>query len=950
MKFLKLISAVVLLYGVLNPSEIKAQCASNIGFENGNLSSWNTSTDSLYIQPANRVWTNPGINSSIVSYGITDAWLGTVNSPSSQAGSYMVKVGNRGLRAVSDTVYRTFVIDSLSDKLTIYSMGVSEIAHVFWNVPVNESPGFGYEIYMNGKKVDCIKGAFFTGNTDLPHVWDLGTYKDTAGIRKSTSWGMEVFNLSCFVGDTIEIRLFTRDCILLGHYAYAYFDVVCGDTSKPPISKITVKDVIQDKELVLYCTTNATIKLEPLVETCPVYMGNIKWTPANYIMGPRNLDSAIVNVADSAWIYAEAEFSNYCMSVTILDSIFVRYSPIDPHDNLPKIEKNFCDCDADTINFNGIKVTTIWDPSSATYNLNSSNRLVTSPCDRYTMNTTWKNLSANATSTGSAIGQSSWTSGNNGGGNTVDSILPGGRIKYTVSLITGKRMFLGINHNQSSYNNDLRHSVYINGNTITAYFGTGATTSSGTFSGSITVEFEVLSNDRVRIYINGSVFHNYTTTQKVLGPVFGDISAQSNFNPMVTSTTITGATKNKKQISMLNNLLSHQYYLSYTDRCGTSTLDTITYTPGFTAAAVTDIIQCGLTPVTLGVQSGSLIDSITYSDINASGSFSPNNNGAPSRGKNLLYNPHFSDYNFKPMKVIFTSFSGRCKTKDTVNMTVNEIPGAQAGADITVANDSFILGDSPSGICNTCGSLQYIWSQGNALNDSTVANPVAYKYQIGAPYFVLKVNDSITGCLNIDTIQIFTTLAAEASFLSNNCTDDNTVEVRWKIAPDKDIEAFGVEYSTDDGFTWQKLGRVDAFDPSYGNNPMEYSLQVRKIENQYAIYRWFAISPTGQSSRHSDLNTLECGNGNAFTLFPNPFTSNIEVQYHSESTVFRNLTVELINQYGQIVHSEQVSKASNGLYGSIMLEHLDNLSSGIYQIQIRSGESVVFGNKIFKTQ
>src|SRR5690606_33435594 len=106
------------------PREGMSQCAPNMGFENGNLNNWNTATDSIYIQPANRVYTTPGTNMGVVNYGGTDMYLGTITAPNPSAGNMCIKVGNRGVRAVADTVYRSFVIDNLSDKLTIYSIGV----------------------------------------------------------------------------------------------------------------------------------------------------------------------------------------------------------------------------------------------------------------------------------------------------------------------------------------------------------------------------------------------------------------------------------------------------------------------------------------------------------------------------------------------------------------------------------------------------------------------------------------------------------------------------------------------------------------------------------------------------------------------------------------------------------------------------------------------------------
>src|SRR4051812_6814549 len=105
----------VALLPLIHPLAGSAQCPSNLGFDNGNFTGWTTSTDSLFIQPANRVYSKPGINQHIVSYGSTDQWLGTIKKPNSAVGSYLVRIGNKGVKAVADTVYRKYVIDSISD-------------------------------------------------------------------------------------------------------------------------------------------------------------------------------------------------------------------------------------------------------------------------------------------------------------------------------------------------------------------------------------------------------------------------------------------------------------------------------------------------------------------------------------------------------------------------------------------------------------------------------------------------------------------------------------------------------------------------------------------------------------------------------------------------------------------------------------------------------------------
>ncbi len=937
---------ILALSSLFYAGNLQAQCASNMGFENGNFGSWTTATDSLFIQPANRVYTSPGINMRVVNYGVTDAWLGTINRPHTTAGNRLVRIGNRGVRAVADTVYRTYIVDSLSDKLTIYSMGVSELAHDFWGVPINESPGFGYEIYVNGQKIDCLKGSFFTGNVDQPPVWQLGTFKDTSTVRKSTGWGQETLNFACFVGDTIEIRLFTRDCILLGHYAYAYFDVVCGDTSKPVLSQIQINDIIADDELDLYCVPGATLFLEPQTDVCPLFMGNIQWTPANHIVGPQTLDSAIISVTDSAWIFVEAEFSNYCMTVSIIDSIFVRKLNSDPHDNLPKINRNFCDCKPDTLDFNGIDVNTIWDNVPTTYSL-SNGKLIFNPCDKFYTTAFWKNPSVQTTINGSTIGATTWSSGNNRGAIGVDSILPGGRVRYTITPTAGKVFYAGINDVNSNFNNDMDHSVFVNGTNIRAYYGTSSQANLGTFTGTITVEFVVLTNRRVRLYINGTLVHSYSSGQLANTPVFPDYSGQSNHNPHIDAAAVMGPTRNIKNFSRLQNPTPLNLFMDFVDRCGVTVQDTITFTPGFTAAISSDVVQCGLTPLFLNMNSSSLIDNLSWSSVDARGTFSQGG-GAPNQNKHLDYIPHPNDYNFKPIAVIITAHSGRCTATDTGYMTINEIPSSDAGPDITTTLDSFAIGGSPAGACMTCGSFNTRWTQGNALDDSTAQNPMAYSNLIGAPYFVIRNIDPVSGCFSRDTVYVYTSLSNESSFMQTNCISTSKVEMNWIMVPDAEISQFGIDYSLDEGRTWYTITTIQA-SQTFDLIPQNYRVYVEKQSNQNTIYRWYAISPKGEKTRMLMLEDLECQEGNVYTFFPNPFTKEIEVQIAANNGVKNHYLVQLVNQYGQVVHEKLITFTEASLTTKFLLDGLEEMNTGIYYLNIKNNGELLYKTLVVKS-
>ncbi len=950
---MKKLIAILLVTGLLpliHPNETFGQCASNMGFESGNFTSWTTSTDSLFIQPLNRVYSKPGINQKVVAYGGTDMYLGTINKPHTSAGNYVARVGNRSLRAVADTVYRTYIVDSLSDKLTIYSIGVVELAHNYWGVPTVEAPGFGYEIYVNGYKLTCLKGSFFCGNVDQPPVWQIGQFKDSGGVRKSTAWAAETLNFACYVGDTIEVRLFTRDCILLGHYAYAYFDVVCGDTTKPTISQIMLNDIIEDDELTLYCETNTTLYLEPNTEICPILRQNVQWSPGSYINGSTNLDSVRLIGLDSVWIYAEAQFTNYCQTVDVRDSILVMVSNVDPHDNIPKMPRNFCDCLQDTLDFGTTTVTSVMDQNGNTLTLNNG-QLILTPCDNFYEETFWKLPSAKIVTNGSRIGTVGWVAGNIEGAVGYDSILLTGRVRYVIDYSPSKAFFAGITTNNVNNNNDINHAIYYNGGNIRAYFNGSNLSNLGTYTGTVTVDFVTLSNRRVQIWINGVLSYSYGTGgQRANFPVFPDFSARSNDTNQIARTFVFGPTKNIKDFTRLYVPTPFKYYISYLDRCGVLTRDTISVIPGFETNMFSfDATVCGLEQVHLNVNSpNSIIDDILTTS-NGDGSFSSNISTLVGDTSIVTYTPNVADFATRPVTVYITTISGRCIDEDTANFTFNEIPVADAGPDITTTNDSFLVGGTPPGLCVNCGSITYDWDNGSSMNDSTRGNPMVYKNLLNTTQLILMVRDPITGCFSLDTTNVYTSLDNNDIFMNSKCLPGNLLEFNWTMIPSLDNYKFGIEYSTDFGETWNIGGEILAGKTLENGQAVQYAITTRKIQQGNVMYRWYAANTAGEKISLVMVEA-DCQSGTKYNVYPNPFTNNIEINIEAGNLLKTNYTIRIYNQYGQLMVEKVVDSKNTSSSEQFYIGGLEKFNKGIYYVNIWNNHNKLYSTMIVKTE
>ncbi|GAB5539462.1 MAG: hypothetical protein Salg2KO_15650 [Salibacteraceae bacterium] len=112
---------------------------------------------------------------------------------------------------------------------------------------------------------------------------------------------------------------------------------------------------------------------------------------------------------------------------------------------------------------------------------------------------------------------------------------------------------------------------------------------------------------------------------------------------------------------------------------------------------------------------------------------------------------------------------------DTASLTVflNALPTVNAGIDTTAcALDSFQLGGSPTSATAT----SFLWSNTGFLNDSTIANPVAYFTASGSYEFVVEVQDANL-CFNEDTIEvtIFPLTSVSAGLDSARCINDSVI-------------------------------------------------------------------------------------------------------------------------------------------------------------------------------
>lgn len=133
-----------------------------------------------------------------------------------------------------------------------------------------------------------------------------------------------------------------------------------------------------------------------------------------------------------------------------------------------------------------------------------------------------------------------------------------------------------------------------------------------------------------------------------------------------------------------------------------------------------------------------------------------------------LDNPNIQSPTASPVNTTtytVTASIGSCSSTDDIIITVGTNLVANAG------NDTVICGGSPVQL-QASGGLNFNWSPGNTLSDSTISNPIAFP--AGNITYYLTVSDGI--CSGIDSVHItaFPAAIANAGFDDSICSGSST--------------------------------------------------------------------------------------------------------------------------------------------------------------------------------
>lgn len=176
----------------------------------------------------------------------------------------------------------------------------------------------------------------------------------------------------------------------------------------------------------------------------------------------------------------------------------------------------------------------------------------------------------------------------------------------------------------------------------------------------------------------------------------------------------------------------------------------ITINPIPVANAGTDLTICSGASASIGSPS---VSGVTYSWSPATGLSSATISNPTISLTNTTGSPQTFSY------VVTSSLSG-CSNSDTIEVTVNPSPAANAGQ-----NQLLCSGNSVQiGTTSTPG-YTYSWTPGLGLNSTTISNPtVTLTNTGGSPItFIYILNVTLNGCTSRDTVQVTSSPAAAAN-------------------------------------------------------------------------------------------------------------------------------------------------------------------------------------------
>ena len=179
---------------------------------------------------------------------------------------------------------------------------------------------------------------------------------------------------------------------------------------------------------------------------------------------------------------------------------------------------------------------------------------------------------------------------------------------------------------------------------------------------------------------------------------------------------------------------------------------------------------------------------------------------------------------------LFCVEDGQCNHCDTITVTVNELPFADAGEDrFRPEGSSITIGGNPTGPTGT----DIIWIPGGILNDSTASNPSFTIGEEPITFEVTVINEF--GCVATDTVMI--TPLPEIEFPNGFSPNGDAVNDVWEIDYIDEFPNATVEvYNRWGQLLFRSEGYDQPWDGTFENKPLPVGTYYYIIELNSEFY------------------------------------------------------------------------------------------------------------------
>jgi gliding motility-associated-like protein len=211
-----------------SPTVVQPSC-SNMGFSNGNLTSWlATSGTSVTAQASaatpDFVITNVGISPGrhTIMTGGNDPCAGFPRVDP-LGGPFSVRLGNNNTGAEADRLQQTFLVSPTNSSFTYrYAVVFEDPGHTS-----SEQPFFRALLRsQDGSVIPCSE-FIVSAAASLPGFFNSGTCN---GVRYKP-WSSVNVDLSNYLGQPVTVEFTAGDCSQGGHFGYAYIDANCAPST-----------------------------------------------------------------------------------------------------------------------------------------------------------------------------------------------------------------------------------------------------------------------------------------------------------------------------------------------------------------------------------------------------------------------------------------------------------------------------------------------------------------------------------------------------------------------------------------------------------------------------------------------------------------------------------------------------------------------------------------------